>query len=166
LSGFQDVEDDEIRAKFEAAWDCEIPPTNGWNLTQMFEAMERDELKAVYIIGENPADSEADVKHARAMLERLDVMVVQDVFMTRTARMADVVLPAALGWAESDGTVTNSERRVQRMRAAVPPPGQARQEIGIINDLAALMGDDAWGNPTAEEFWEELRTVSPMHGGM
>ena len=166
LSGFQDVEDDEIRAKFEAAWDCEIPPTNGWNLTQMFEAMERDELKAVYIIGENPADSEADVKHARAMLERLDVMVVQDVFMTRTAKMADVVLPAALGWAESDGTVTNSERRVQRMRAAVPPPGQARQEIGIINDLAALMGDDAWGNPTAEEFWEELRTVSPMHGGM
>ena len=166
LSGFQDVEDDEIRAKFEAAWDCEIPPTNGWNLTQMFEAMERDELKAVYIIGENPADSEADVKHARAMLERLDVMVVQDVFMTRTAQMADVVLPAALGWAESDGTATNSERRVQRMRAAVPPPGQARQEIGIINDLAALMGDDAWGNPTAEEFWEELRTVSPMHGGM
>ena len=166
LTGFQDVEDDEVRAKFEGAWGCEIPATNGWNLTEMFEAMERDELKAVYCIGENPADSEADVKHARAMLERLDVLVVQDVFLTRTAQMADVVLPAALGWAESDGTVTNSERRVQRMRAAIPPPGEARQEIGIINDLAAQMGDGGWGNPTAEELWEELRTVSPMHAGM
>ncbi len=166
LTGFQDVEDDEIRAKFEAAWDCTIPPSNGWNLTQMFEAMATDELKAVWVIGENPADSEADVNHARAMLDRLDCLVVQDVFMTRTAQMADVVFPAALGWAESDGTATNSERRVQRMRAAVPPPGQARQEVEIINDMAARMGDSTWGQPTPHELWEELRTVSPMHGGM
>ncbi len=166
LTGFQDVEDDDARGKFEEAWDCTIPSTNGWNLTQMFEAMGRDELKAVYCIGENPVDSEADAIHARAMLERLDMLVVQDVFMTRTAEMADVVFPAALGWAESDGTATNSERRVQRMRAAVPPPGQARQEVGIINDLAAAMGDDQWGQPAPEDLWEELRTVSPMHGGM
>ena len=80
--------------------------------------------------------------------------------------MADVVLPAALGWAESDGTVTNSERRVQRTRAAVPPPGGARQEIDIFADLAERLGDDRWGRPTAEDLWEELRTVSPMHAGM
>ena len=166
LTGFQDVADDEIRAKFEAAWDCEIPARNGWHLTEMFEAMGRGDLRALYVIGENPADSEADVNHARKALGTLDTLVVQDVFMTRTAKMADVVLPAALGWAESDGTVTNSERRVQRTRAAVPPPGGARQEIDIFADLAERLGDDRWGRPTAEDLWEELRTVSPMHAGM
>lgn len=79
--------------------------------------------------------------------------------------MADVVLPAALGWAESDGTVTSSERRVQRTRAAVTPPGEARQEIDVIADMAERMGVD-WGRPTAEDLWDELRSVSPMHGGM
>ena len=107
LPGFQDVEDDDARARFEAVYGTTIPAQNGWNLTEMFEAMGRDELKALWVIGENPADSEADVSHARELLGKLDVMVVQDVFMTRTAEMADVVLPAALGWAESDGTVTN-----------------------------------------------------------
>ena len=97
LPGFQDVADDEIRARFEAAWGHTIPARPGWHLTEMFEAMERDELKAVWVIGENPADSEADINHARAMLGRLDPLVVQDVLMTRTAQMADVVLPAALG---------------------------------------------------------------------
>ena len=166
LPGFQDVEDDAARAKFEAAWGTSIPAANGWNLTQMFEAMGRDELKALWVIGENPVDSEADANHARALMERLDVMVVQDVFMTRTAEMADVVLPAALGWAESDGTVTNSERRVQRTRAAVPPPGQARQEVDIVAALAEHMGAPDWGRPTAEELWDELRPLSPMHTGM
>ena len=92
----------------------------------MFEAMEREELKALYVIGENPADSDADVNHARKVLEGLEILVVQDVFMTRTAQMADVVLPAALGWAESDGTVTNSERRVQRTIGNAGRPRQSR----------------------------------------
>ena len=166
LAGFQNVADEKVRLKFEAVWDCKIPPQPGWHLTEMFEAMERKELKALYVIGENPADSDADVNHARKALEGLDILVVQDVFMTRTAEMADVVLPAALGWAESDGTVTNSERRVQRTRAAIKPPGDAHQEIEIISDLAKHLGDDSWGQPTAEELWEELRTVSPMHAGM
>ena len=166
LAGFQNVADEKVRLKFEAVWDCKIPPQPGWHLTEMFEAMERKELKALYVIGENPADSDADVNHARKALEGLDILVVQDVFMTRTAEMADVVLPAALGWAESDGTVTNSERRVQRTRAAIKPPGDAHQEIEIISDLAKHLGDDSWGQPTAEELWEELRTVSPMHAGL
>ena len=166
LTGFQDLADEEIRVKFETAWGSEIPPEPGWHLTDMFNAMGRGELRALYVIGENPADSEADVNHAREALEGLDILVVQDVFMTRTAEMADVVLPAALGWAESDGTVTNSERRVQRTRAAIKPPGDARQEIEIISDLARHLGDNSWGQPTAEDLWEELRTVSPMHAGM
>ena len=166
LAGFQDLADEEIRVKFETAWDSEIPPEPGLHLTDMFNAMERGELRALYVIGENPADSEADVNHAREALAGLDILVVQDVFMTRTAEMADVVLPAALGWAESDGTVTNSERRVQRTRAAIKPPGDARQEIEIISDLARHLGDNSWGQPTAEDLWEELRTVSPMHAGM
>ena len=162
LAGFQDLIDENIRSKFENVWGSKIPPDPGWHLTDMFNAMSRSELKALYVIGENPADSDADVNHAREALEGLEVLVVQDVFLTRTAEMADVVLPAALGWAESDGTVTNSERRVQRTRA----PGEARQEIDIISDLAKYLGDDSWGRPTARDLWEELRTVSPMHAGM
>ena len=166
LPGFQDVDDDNIRARFEKAWKAEFTGEHGLNLTEMFEAMEQDTLRAVWVIGENPADSEADVKHARAMLERLEVLVVQDVFMTRTAQMADVVFPAALGWAESEGTATSSERRVQRIRAAVPPPGQAKQEIEIISEMAKRLGSTTWGNPTPQELWDELRSLSPMHGGM
>tara|TARA_B100000029_G_scaffold171648_1_gene168031 strand:+ start:8490 stop:9971 length:1482 start_codon:yes stop_codon:yes gene_type:complete len=166
LAGFQDLIDENVRTKFEAVWGAKIPPDPGWHLTDMFNAMGRNELRALYVIGENPADSDADVNHARKALEGLDILVVQDVLMTRTAEMADVVLPAALGWAESDGTVTNSERRVQRTRAAMKPPGEARQEIEIISDLAKHLGDDTWGQPTARDLWEELRSVSPMHAGM
>ncbi len=166
LAGFQDLIDENVRTKFEAVWGAKIPPDPGWHLTDMFNAMGRNELRALYVIGENPAYSDADVNHARKALEGLDILVVQDVLMTRTAEMADVVLPAALGWAESDGTVTNSERRVQRTRAAMKPPGEARQEIEIISDLAKHLGDDTWGQPTARDLWEELRSVSPMHAGM
>ena len=121
--GFQDVADDAVRAKFETAYGTELNGVPGKHLTLMFEAMEAGELRACYVIGENPADSEADVEHARKLLAGLDTLVVQDIFMTRTAEMADVVLPASVAWAESDGTVTSSERRVQRVRAAVPPAG-------------------------------------------
>ncbi len=165
LPGFQDVADDELRGKFEAVYGAEIPADPGLHLTLMFEAMGTKDLRAVYCIGENPADSEADVAHARHLLSELDLLIVQDIFMTRTAEMADVVFPASIGWAESDGTVTSSERRVQRVRAAVPPPGEARDDIEIISMLANRMGAN-WGSPTAAELWEELRALSPMHGGM
>ena len=165
LPGFQDVTDPEARAKFERVWGTSIPPEPGIHLTLMFEAMETKDLRAVYCIGENPADSEADVGHARKLLADLDLLVVQDIFMTRTAELADVVFPASVGWAESDGTVTSSERRVQRVRAAVPPPGEARHDIDIVAALANQMGAD-WGYPTAEELWDELRSLSPLHLGM
>jgi predicted molibdopterin-dependent oxidoreductase YjgC len=92
-------------------------------------------------------------------------MVVQDLYLTRTAEMADVVLPGAAGWAESEGTVTNSERRVQRVRRAVPPPGDAREDAWVLTELARRLGRD-WGEPEAERIWNELRSLSPMHAGM
>ncbi len=165
LPGFQDVDNDELRAKFEQAYGRKLNPKPGKHLTLMFEAMEAKELRACYVIGENPADSEADVEHARKLLAGLDILVVQDIFMTRTAEMADVVFPASVAWAESEGTVTSSERRVQRVRPAVPPPGQARHDLDILGELARRLGVD-WGHPTPEDLWDELRTLSPMHGGM
>ena len=104
LPGFQDIETDAAaREKFEKAWGRPIPPKNGWHLTDMFEAMERGELTSVYCIGENPASSEADAHHAKKLLADLDTLIVQDIFMTRTAEMADVVLPAANSAFESEG---------------------------------------------------------------
>jgi formate dehydrogenase major subunit len=165
LTGFQDVENAELRGKFERAWGCKIPPKNGWHLTEMFEAMDRRELTALYVIGENPAQSEADSTHALHCLEGLEHLVVQDIVMTKTAEMADVVFPASASWCESDGTVTNSERRVQRVRRALKPPGLARDDIEIICDMADRLGFDMQ-NRTPEALWDELRALSPMHGGM
>jgi predicted molibdopterin-dependent oxidoreductase YjgC len=166
LPGFQDIERDHTaRAKFEKAWGVTIEPRYGWHLTQMFEAMDRGELRTLYVVGENPAQSEADAKHTKKLLEGLDHLVVQDIFFTKTAELADVVLPASASWCEAEGTVTNSERRVQRVRKALDPPGQARDDIEIVCDIAARMGHDL-GSPEAESVWNELRSLSPMHAGM
>jgi predicted molibdopterin-dependent oxidoreductase YjgC len=166
LPGFQDIERDHAaRAKFEKAWGVTIEPRYGWHLTQMFEAMDRGELRTLYVVGENPAQSEADAKHTKKLLEGLDHLVVQDIFFTKTAELADVVLPASASWCEAEGTVTNSERRVQRVRKALDPPGQARDDIEIVCDIAARMGHDL-GSPEAESVWNELRALSPMHAGM
>ena len=165
LPGFQDVEDAALRAKFEKAWGVTIPPKRGYHLSQMFEAMEHGELRAAYIVGENPARSEADQTRAVRLLSGLEHLVVQDIFLTQTAELAHVVLPAAAGWAESEGTVTNSERRVQRVRRALEPPTGARDDIEIISEIARRLGCD-WGHPTAEQVWDECRSLSPMHAGM
>ena len=165
LPGVQHVENDELRAKFERAWGVTIPPKKGLHLSGMFEAMERGDLTALYVIGENPANSEADQHHAIHLLESLEILVVQDMLLTATAELADVVLPAAAGWCESEGTVTNSERRVQRVRRALPPPSGVRDDIEILSELARRMGKDL-GSPTAEEIWNELRSLSPVHAGM
>jgi predicted molibdopterin-dependent oxidoreductase YjgC len=165
LPGFQHVENDTLRAKFEEAWGVTIPPKRGWHLSGMFDAMERGELTAVYCIGENPVQSEADQHRAIRLLEGLDMLVVQDLFLTRTAELADVVLPASAVWAEGEGTVTNSERRVQRVRKAVDPPPGARDDLEIIFDLAKRMGCE-WGEASAERVWDEVRSLSPVHAGM
>jgi formate dehydrogenase major subunit len=122
-------------------------------------------LTAVYCIGENPVQSEADQKRAKHLLGGLEFLVVQDIFLTATGELADVVLPAAASWAESEGTVTNSERRVQRVRKALEPPGDARDDLGIIAEVARRMGAE-FGWESAEDAWNELRSLSPVHAGM
>ncbi len=166
LPGFQDLEDPSIHAKFSSAWGgAQFPDQKGYHLSEMFESMDHGELTALYIIGENPARSEADQTRAVRLLSGLGHLVVQDIFLTQTAELAHVVLPAAAGWAESEGTVTNSERRVQRVRRALEPPAGARDDVDIICELARRLGCD-WGHPTAEQVWDECRRLSPMHAGM
>jgi len=165
LTGFQHVENDALRGKFEKAWGCKIDAKRGWHVSGMLEAMDRGELTALYVLGENPADSEADRHRALKLLRGLKFMVVQDLFYTNTAELADVVLPGAAGWCESNGTVTSSERRVQRVRSAVPLPPGTRDDTEILFELARRLGHD-WGKPNPEAIWNELRTLSPMHAGM
>jgi len=165
LPGFQHVENAELRAKFEQAWNAKIPPKRGWHLSDMFNAMEKRKLHGLYVIGENPLHSEADQERCERLLKGLEFLMVQDVLLTPTAQLANVVLPAAAGWCESEGTVTSSERRVQRVRKAMDPPAGARDDMAILCDLARRLGHD-WGQPRAEEVWNEVRRLSPMHGGM
>jgi formate dehydrogenase major subunit len=166
LVGFQDwTTDPAVKAKFEKAWGVTLNPTYGKNVTEMFHAMEHHELRALYAIGENPAQAEADASRAEMLLQGLDHLVVQDIFLTRTAELAHVVLPASSSWCEAEGTVTNSERRVQRVRAALAPPGNARDDMWIISELARRLGVD-WGQPTAEEAWNEVRRLAPIFAGM
>jgi predicted molibdopterin-dependent oxidoreductase YjgC len=165
LPGFQYVENDDLRKRCEMVWGCDIPAKRGWHLSGMLEAMDRRELTALYVIGENPLQSEADRHLTERRLNSLDFLVVQDIVLTATAEIADVVLPAAASWAESEGTVTNSERRVQRVRRAMDPPGEAREDLWIIYELARRMGHD-WGEASAEKTWDEVRAISPVHRGM
>jgi formate dehydrogenase major subunit len=165
LPGGNDVEMAEFRSHFELAWGVEIPPVKGWHLSEMFEAIDHGELTTLYVIGENPAQSEADMGLTLGRLARLEHLVVQDIFLTKTAEMADVVLPATAAWCEAEGTVTSSERRVQRVRKAIEPPEGTRGDIEILCDLARRLGHD-WGNPTAEEVWDEVRSLSWWHRGM
>ena len=165
LPGFQHVENAELRAKFERVWSMKLDPKRGWHLSAMFDAMERGELTTLYVLGENPVDSEADRHRAIKLLGGLKFLVVQDLFYTKTAEMADVILPGSAGWCETEGTVTSSERRVQRVRAAVPLPEGVDDDLEVIFELARRFGHD-WGEPHAETIWNELRQLSPMHAGM
>jgi formate dehydrogenase major subunit len=166
LPGFQDLETDpEAVAKYERAWGVKLKPKYGWHMTEMFAAAGRGDLTTMFVLGENPVQSDADSHHVRELLEGLDHLVVQDIFRTATAELADVVLPASASWCEAEGTVTSSERRVQRVRAALKPPGNARDDVRIIVDLAARLGHQ-WEYGSSEDVWNELRSLAPNHAGM
>jgi predicted molibdopterin-dependent oxidoreductase YjgC len=166
LVGFQDwTTEPAIRAKFEQAWGVTLKPQYGLNVTEMFHAAEHGQLRALFALGENPAQAEADQNRTERILKGLDHLVVQDIFLTATARLAHVVLPASSSWCESEGTVVNSERRVQRVRKALDPPGNARDDTWIVSELARRMGHD-WGHPSAEEVWNEVRSLAPIFAGM
>ncbi len=164
LPGFQDILDPEVRARLAPFYGREIQPQYGWNLTEMLQAMGRGEMTSLFVIGENPAQSDADANHVEHLLDGLDHLVVQEIFLTKTAQLADVVLPAAASWCEGEGTVTNSERRVQRCRKAMDPPEGARDELWIIAEIARRLGHD-WQTPSAEEVWDEFRRVAPLFAG-
>jgi len=165
LPGGNDLEMQEFRSHFDLHYGVTVPPTKGMHLTEMFEAMEHGGLTALYVIGENPAQSEADMGLTKERLAKLDCLVVQDIFLTKTAELADVVLPATAAWCEAEGTVTSSERRVQRVRKAIEPPEGAKDDTWILSEIARRMGRD-WGQPTAEQIWDEVRSLSWWHRGM
>jgi len=133
-------------------------------VTQMLPAAHDGTLKAMYIIGENPLVSDADLNHAEKSLRKLDFLVVQDIFLTETARLADVVLPSAC-FAEKDGTFSNTERRVQRVRKAVEPPGAALEDWRIVCDIATRMGYPM-SYTDSRQIMDELRTVTPSYAGI
>ena len=165
LPGFQDIEQDaDARERIGRLWGATIQPKAGANLTQMIQAMSRRELTSLYVIGENPAQSDADLHHVQDALSGLDHLVVQEIVMTKTAEYAHVVLPAAATWCEGEGTVTNSERRVQRVKKVVDPPDGARDELWIMSEIARRLGHD-WGTPSAEDAWNEFRVVAPHFAG-
>lgn len=164
FTGYQQVENPEARDKFEKAWGVSLPSKAGKTLTEIMNMAYRGEIRAMVVIGENPMLSDPDLHHVEEALENLEFLVVQDIFLTETAKYADVVLPGAC-FAEKDGTFTNTERRVQRVRKAVDPPGEARADWEIICDLAARMGYPM-SYRSAEEIFEEIRSLTPSYAGM
>jgi formate dehydrogenase major subunit len=164
-SGYQRVADPDARRRMGAAWGVDdLPDRPGLKVTQMVPAAHDGTLKAMYIIGENPLVSDPDLNHSQKSLSKLEFLVVQDIFLTETAQLADVVLPAAC-FAEKEGTFSNTERRVLRVRKAVEPPGQARQDWEIICDLATRMGYPRYyGN--SEAIMDEVRWVTPSYAGI
>jgi formate dehydrogenase major subunit/formate dehydrogenase alpha subunit len=165
LTGYQSVTLEEVRSKFAAAWGVdELPATPGLTVGEMIEAAARGEIKGMYIMGENPVLSDPDADHVVHALEKLDFLVVQDIFLSETARLADVVLPAA-SFAEKDGTFTNTERRVQRVRKAIEPVGEAKPDWQIICLVATAMGYPMqYGSPA--EIMEEIARLTPSYGGI
>ncbi len=164
LTGYQSVTDPAVREKFGKAWNCTISEKPGLTVGEMMSAAAHGDIKAMFIMGENPVLSDADAGHVVEGLKKLDFLVVQDIFLTETAQYADVVLPAAC-FAEKDGTFTNTERRVQRVRKAVEPPGQALADWEIIFRLATAMGYPmSYASPS--EIMDEIAGLTPSYGGI
>jgi formate dehydrogenase alpha subunit len=162
--GYQRVDLPSIRRKFEAAWDVKLSDKPGITATEMTDAALQGTLKALYVMGENPLISDPDSHHTEKALKSLDFLVVQDIFLTETAELADVVLPAG-SFAEKDGTFTNTERRVQRVKKAVNSPGEAREDSAIILELSRRMGYEMKYN-FIEEVLQEIGGLWPAVAGI
>ena len=156
---YKSVENPEIRAMYETKWGVKLPPKRGKTVVEIMDAVHADEIKGMYIEGENPAMSDPDLNHARQALAHLEHLVVQDLFLTETAMYADVILPAS-GWPEKNGTVTNTNRQVQMGRAAIPLPGDTRQDLWIIQDIANRMGC-GWNYTSVGEVFDEMASMMP-----
>jgi len=179
--GYQSVADPAIREKFETAWGCSLPPalkqkfgiawscslpsSPGLSLVEILGAAHRREIKALYLVGENPALSDPDLQHVWEALTRLEFLVVQDIFLSETAKFAHVVLPAA-SFAEKDGTFTNTERRVQRVRKAIEPIGESKPDWWIVCQVAQRLEARGFDYNHPSEIMEEIRKLTPSYGGI
>jgi formate dehydrogenase major subunit len=162
--GYQSVSERKNVGKFEKAWGVKLSPKPGLAVTDMWSAVLKGALKGMYIMGENPVVSDPNLKHVKAALKKLDFLVVQDIFMTETAKLANVVLPAA-SFAEKDGTFTNTERRVQRVRKGIEPIGDSRADWKIICNLSEKMGTPMYYKHPGE-IMEEIAGLVPSYGGI
>ena len=162
--GYQSVADPKIRSKFEEAWGVKLPDRSGLPVTEAINAAYDGRLKGLYIMGETPMVSDPDINHVEAALKNLDFLVVQDIFLTETAELADVVLPSAC-FAEQEGTFTSTERRVQLVRKAIDPPGEARSDWEILIDISNRMGYPMnYSSPA--EILDEIASLTPIYGGI
>jgi formate dehydrogenase alpha subunit len=164
-TGYQAVTLEASQEKFEKAWGVSLSNQVGLTLTEMIPRAGTGQMRALYIMGENPVLSDPDVNHAEHCLRSLEFLVVQDIFLTETAALADVVLPG-LSWAETLGTFTNSERRVQFIRPAVPAPGDARPDWWIIGEIARRMGYDGLVYTSEREIMDEINSLTPSYAGI
>ncbi|MBI4180921.1 MAG: formate dehydrogenase subunit alpha [Chloroflexi bacterium] len=163
--GYQSVADPAIRQKFETNWGVSLDPSPGLTLTEIFGAAHKGQIKAIYIIGENSVLSDPDANHVRESLEKLEFLVVQDIFLTETAQLADVVLPAT-SFAEKDGTFCNTERRVQRVRQAIEPVGSSRPDWLITCQIAQKMGAKGFDFEHPSQIMDEIACLTPSFGGI
>jgi formate dehydrogenase alpha subunit len=164
-SGYQKVIDEAARQRMAEAWGVDaLPDQPGMKVTHMMPAAHDGTFKALYVIGENPLVSDPDINHAEKCIDNLDFMVVQDIFLTETAQLADVVLPSAC-FAEKDGTFSNSERRVQRVRKAVEPPGEAWNDWKILCEISKRMGFPM-DYDSSQQIMEEISKVTPSYAGI
>jgi len=165
--GYQKVANPEITKKFSEAYQIDLPTTPGLTLVEMMNAAHAGDLKVLYIHGEDPVLSDADIKHTKEAIANLEMLIVQELFMTDTAAEADVVLPAA-GWGEQEGTFTSGERRVQWLRKAQEPPEGAMVDWKIMEEIAVRMGRprELFHYENAAEIWEEIRELAPSYYGI
>ena len=161
---YQQVANEDVRKIFEAAWGANLSPKPGLTLMEIMAAAGKGTIKALYIMGENPLLSDPDLHHVKKELQKLDLMIVQDIFMTETAQIADVVLPVT-SFAEKDGTFSNTERRVQRVRKAIEAPGEAKTDWEAICGIANKMGYPMH-YASAQEIFNEVTTVTPSYAGI
>ena len=163
--GYQNVEDLALQDKFEKAWDARLSGRRGLMMPAMMEGLADGAVKAFYVFGENLANTEPDIHHVEHCLASAEFMVCNDIFPTETTRFADVIFPAA-AWSEDDGTFTNSERRVSRVRKAVNPPGQAKPNWWVFKEIARRMGHD-WESDSGREIWDnEISVLAPQFAGI
>ena len=164
-TAYQRVDNPDIQKKFETAWGCSLGSSPGLTLTEMLDAAYNGQVKAIYLIGENPVLSDPDAKHAQEALSKLGFLVVQDIFLTETAQLADVVLPAT-SFAEKDGTFTNTERRIQRVRKVVEPVGNSKPDWWIICQIAKKLGVKGFDFEHPSQVMDEIASLTPSYGGV